>query len=159
MAEAFGVAAGVIAVVQVTKSILAICNESKNALRDALWELPRIKKEMEDLLSVLQPLEQLAKSAEPCNSAQLPNLSLLCGRDGLLEACLNEIKRLEEKLKSDSTKKSGLKRKALVQSLRKPSKEDETDIALETISRYKATLHLALTADQTYASVLSKILH
>jgi hypothetical protein len=80
---------------------------------------------------------------------------LLCDRDDLLKACLNEIKRLKKKLKFDWTKKSDHKMKAFVQSLRTFFKEDDTIIALEIISRFKVTLHLTLIANHTYASVLA----
>ncbi len=155
MIEAFDVAAEVIVVVQITKSILVLCNDYKNSLRDASWELFRIRKEMNELLHVLESLKQLARNAESFNSAQLLILILLCDRDDLLKACLNEIKRLKKKLKFDWTKKSDHKMKAFVQSLRTFFKEDDTIIALEIISRFKVTLHLTLIANHTYASVLA----
>jgi hypothetical protein len=56
---------------------------------------------MNELLHVLESLKQLARNAESFNSAQLLILILLCDRDDLLKACLNEIKRLKKKLKFD----------------------------------------------------------
>lgn len=152
MAEAFGVAAGVIAVLQITSSVLSVCYDYNAAIRDAPWELPRIQQELEDLRNVLQRLEPLTRHAEISDPAQLQTLNLLCGP---LQTFLEVIKQLKEKLEPPEwTKKWGPKRKALVQSLRWPIKEVETKIILVMIGRFKETLQLAFHADQTYVSII-----
>ena len=156
MAEAFGIAAGVIAVLQITNSILSICDDYKAAVRGASWELPGIQKEMKDLLTVLQTLEPLAANVSPLDPARFQTLALLSGPEGLLEACRKEIERLEKRLKSpDWMKRFGPRRQALVQSLRWPLKEAETKKTLDTISRFREILQMALVVDQTYACVFA----
>lgn len=146
MAEALGVVGGIIAVLQITNSVLSVCYDYSAAARGAPWEVPRIQKEMEDLRTILQNLEPIAKKAESFNPAQLQIFA------GPLETCLKEVERLEKKLKSpDWTKNCGPKRTAIVQSLRWPLKEADTKKTLETISRIKVTLQLALEAHNTYA--------
>ena len=150
MAEALGIVGGVIAVLQITNSVLSVCYDYNAAVRGASWELPRVQKEMEDLRAILQTLEPIAKKAESSNPTQSQNLTLLCVPQGPLETCLKEINRLEEKLKSpDWMKNYGRKRTAVVQSLRWPLKEAETNKTLDTISRIKETLQLALVLDHT----------
>lgn len=157
MAEAFGVAAGVIAVIQITSSVLSVCYDYNAVIRDASWELPRIQKELEDLRNVLQKLEPLVRHAEISDPAQLQTLDLLRVP---LHTFLEDIKQLGEKLNPPEwMKKWGPKRKAHMQSLRWPLKEAETKKTLERISRFKETLQLAFHADQTYASTLFETLH
>ena len=150
MAEVLGVVSGVIACIQITQIVLSVCDNYNDARQDASWELPLVQKELEDLRTLLQMLEPVAQKAQSSNSGQLRGLALLCVPRGPLEICLNEIKRLEKKLKSpDWMKKLGPKRTAIVQSLRWPLKEADTRKTLKTISRIKETLQLALGADQT----------
>lgn len=150
MAEAFGIAAGVIAVLQITKSVLSVCNDYSATVRGA-GELSAIQKEMTDLLAVLQTLETLVVNVGTSDPARLQTLSLLSRPQGLLGACLEEIRRLEEKLKTpDWMKGFGPKRQAFAQSLRWPFKEAETKKQLAVIGRFRDILQLALDADQTY---------
>lgn len=147
MAEVFGVVGGVIACLQITEAVLSVCHDYKAAVQGASWEVPQIQKEMEHLCTVLHTLEPIVRKAEASDPEQL--LSLL---QGPLETCRKEIKRLEEKLVPPTwIKNAGRKRKAIVQSLRWPLKEAEAIKTLETISRIKATLQLALDAVHVYA--------
>lgn len=93
MAEALGLVSGIIAVLQITSSVLSVCYDYDAAVRDASWELPRIQKELEHLRTILQNLKPLAKKAESSNPAQLQNLAQLCLPNGSLQICSNEIKK------------------------------------------------------------------
>ena len=151
MAEVLGLTAGIIAVLQMTSSVISVYYDYGAAVKGAPWELSRVKAEMESLRSVLQSLEPLAKQAEltsPVAESRLPTLGLLIDP---LKDCLQEVERLDKKLKSPSSSDGfGPKRKALVQALRWPLKEVETNKVLENIGRFKETLDLALNADETY---------
>ena len=156
MAEGLGLAASIIAVLQITNSVISVCYDYSAAVQGTSWELPQVRAEMESLRDILQALESLAKQAEFTNSVagtRLPTLSLLMGPDSLLQNCFHEVERLEKRLKSPSWSDGfGPRRKALIQALRWPLKEAETKKALENISRFKSTLVLALSADSTYAT-------
>ena len=151
MAEVLGLTAIIIAVLQMTSSVITVCYDYSAAVKGAPWELSKIKAEMESLRSVLQTLEPLAKQAEltnPVAGSRLPTLGLFLGP---LKDCLQEVERLDKKLKTPSWSDGfGPKRKALVQVLRWPLKEAETKKVLENISRFKDTLALAINVDQTY---------
>jgi hypothetical protein len=163
MAEALGLAASIIAVLQITNSVVSVCYDYSAAVQGTSWELPRVRTEMESLRNVLQTLEPLAKQAEFASlvaGTRLPTLNLLCGPRGLLQNCFDEVKRLDERLKSPSWSDGfGPKRRAFIQALRWPLKEAETRKSLENIGRFKDTLVLAITADQTYASGFESAIH
>ena len=154
MAEGLALAASVIAVLQITNTVISVCYDYSAAAKDAAWELSQVTAEMESLRNVLQTLESLAKQAEfasPTAGTRLPTLALLRGPQGLLLHCLNEIKGLEKKLKTPSwTDRIGFgpKRKAFTQALRWPLNKAETKETLVNIGRFKNTFNLAITADE-----------
>ena len=149
MAEVLGLTASIIAVLQMTSSVISVCYDYQAAVKGAPWELSQIKMELESLRNILHELEPRAKQAELAESisgASTQALSLLCGP---LQQCLQVIKELETQLKTPSWSDGyGPKRKALIQALRWPLKESDTRKALENIGRFKATLSLAISADQ-----------
>ena len=154
MAEGLAVAASVIAVLQITNSVISICYDYSAAATGASWELPRLTSELEGLRSVLQRLEPLAKRVDFSQGvldAKLPAFVELCKPNGPLSLCSREIEKLEATLKTpDWSAGFGLKRKALVQALRWPLKSKDTEKALKQISRHRDALSFALTADLTY---------
>ena len=101
MAEGLGLAASIIAVLQITNSVISVCYDYSAAVQGTSWELPQVRAEMESLRDVLQALEPLAKQAEFTNSVagtRLPTLSLLLGPNNLLQNCFHEVERLEKNL-------------------------------------------------------------
>lgn len=152
MAEGLALAASVIAILGITNSVISVCYDYSAAYKDAPWELSQVRAEMESLRDVLQTLHPLAKQAEVASTTagtRMQTLTLLCGSRGLLQHCLDEVTRLDDRLKTPSWSDGfGPKRKALIQALRWPLNKSETTKALENIGRYKTTLALAITADQ-----------
>lgn len=153
MAEALGVAASVITVIQITGTVLSVCYDYKAAASGAPGQLSRLIGELESLRSVLQRLEPLAKQAEFAQGAsgtKLPAFGQLCKPDGPLDLCSREMESLEKVLKSPSwSDKFGPRRKALVQALRWPLKEKDAERSLSVICRLKEILSFALSADDT----------
>ena len=154
MAEGLAVAASVVAVLQITNSVISICYDYSAAVTGTSWELPRLTSELEGLRSVLQSLEPIAKQADfsrAVHNAKKPTFIELCKPNGPLLLCCREIESLEAVLKTpDWAAGFGPKRKALVQALRWPLKAKDTKKALKQISRFRQVLSFALTADQTY---------
>ena len=153
--EPLSVTASVIAVLQAANAVISVCYNYSAAVKDSPWELSRVTEEVKSLRNVLEALVQLAKQAEtadPMAETKLPTLKLLCESDakpGPLENCLEELRWLEKKLSSPKwAGADGSKRRAFVQAMSWPLKEGETTKTLERISRFKATLALALTVDQ-----------
>lgn len=152
MAEAVALTASIIAILQITSSVISVCYDYTAALQGKSWELSQVKNEMESLQAVLRTLESLARQAQFATLAsvtKLSELALVCKPGGLLEHCRHEIERLDKRLKSPSWSDGfGPRRKAFIQALRWPLKEAETRKALENISRFKTTLNLAIDADE-----------
>ncbi|KAA6409051.1 MAG: vegetative incompatibility het-e-1 [Lasallia pustulata] len=152
MAEGVGLAASIVAILQITNSVISVCHGYGAAAKDAPWELSKVNAEMESLRNVLQTLQLLAEQAgfaSPSAGTRLPTFALLCGPRGLLNCCLEEVRRLDERLKAPSWSDGfGPKRKAFIQALRWPLNKAKTTKALDDISRYRSILNLAITADQ-----------
>ncbi|SLM37986.1 P-loop containing nucleoside triphosphate hydrolase [Lasallia pustulata] len=151
MAEGLALAASIVAILQITNSVISICHDYGAAAKDAPWA--KVNAEMKSLRNVLQTLQPLAEEAEfgsPSAGTRLPTLALLCGPQGLLNCCLEEVGRLDERLKNPSWSDSfGPKKKALIQALRWPLNKAETMKTVDDVSRYRNILNLAITADQT----------
>ena len=151
--EGLGLAASIVAVLQITNSVVSLCHDYSAAVQGASWELPQIRAEVENLRNVLQKLEPLAKQAEfadPSTGTRLPTLDMLRGPRGLLQKCLDELQSLEKRLRFPSwNNKFGPKKRAVIQALRWPLKEAETKQTLQNIGRFTETLSLAITMDQT----------
>ena len=154
MAEGIAVAASVIAVLQITNSVISICYDYSAAANGTSWELPRLTSELESLGRVLQRLESLAKLADlpqAVPDVKLPAFKELCKPKGPMPLCLSEIESLKAALATpDWSAGFGPKRKALVQALRWPLKAKDTEKAREQIRRFRELLSFSLTADQIY---------
>ena len=152
MAEGLALAASVIAVIQITNSAISVCYDYSSAVKGTSWEIPRLRSELESLRTVLQQLEPLAKQAEIAQTmpdTNLPAFAQLCTPGGPLQLCFQDIEKLEEVLKTPSWSDGfGPKRRAIVQVLRWPLKEKETEKALRDIRRFTDVLSFALNADQ-----------
>ena len=146
--------ASVVALLQITDSVISVCHDYSSDARGASWEVPSIRIGLEKLREVLQTLESLAEETESgsaSSGARLPTLKALCGRADLLQTCFDDVTRLDQRLKTPVwSNRFGPKRKALVQALRWPLKEAETKKTLQIIDRFTGILNLAIGADQTY---------
>ena len=149
--DPLGITASVITVLQATHAILSVCYDYSSAVGNSSWELRRVTKEVKSLRDVLETLEKLAEGAGPAAETQLPTLKRLCEpKEGHLAMCLVELKTLEKKLAPLScTEQAGSKRRAIIQALGWPLREGDTKKTLKNISRFRAILNLAITADQT----------
>ena len=149
MAEGLALAASVIAVLQVTGKVISICYDYSATVEDSTWELPQIKGGLESLRSVLQLLEPRVKQVDLAQAIPHSETSLLLLLREPLQKCLEMVERLEIKLKTPGwAERCGPRRKAMVQALRWPLKEGDAKKTLANIDRFKATFHLAITADQ-----------
>lgn len=153
--EPLSVTASIIAVLQAVNAVVSVCYDYSAAVKNAPWELSRVTEEVISLRNVLEALVDLAKkaeSADPAADTKLPTLKLLCefnSKPGPLDNCLEDLRGLRKKLSPPKwTGADGSKRRAFIQAVSWPLKEEETTKTLEKISRFKATLNLALTVDK-----------
>lgn len=158
--DPLSITASIIAVLQATNAVIAVCSDYSAVLKSAPWELSKVIDELKGLQAVLGNLVKLATSAvdaDPTTArSRLPTLELLCDSttsSGPLTRCLDEINQIKNKLSPPSwSGKDGSKRQAIIQALGWPLRETDTRRSLENIGGFKSTLALALTTDQ--ASVL-----
>ncbi|KAL8993437.1 MAG: hypothetical protein Q9169_006341 [Polycauliona sp. 2 TL-2023] len=154
MAEALGLTASIITVLQLTQSVLSVCYDYGAALKGSSWELTKVKDELEGFRTIVQHVEPLMRAADLSDpsipNGRLPTLKALCEPEGVLQSCRADLKSLEDKLKGSKwTDELGPRRKALLQSLKWPFQERDTRKFLERIARYKDILTAALEMDHT----------
>jgi hypothetical protein len=156
--DPLSISVSIITVLQATNSVISFCYNYHAAIKNSSWELPRVLELVKSLRHVLETLESRAsgvKSTDPDAVSRLQNLELLCrpktgNEGGLLAMCLEELDSLQKKLAPPGwAGPLGSKRMALTQALRWPLKESDTKKMLENIGRFRDTLALALTTDQT----------
>jgi hypothetical protein len=156
--DPLSVTASIIACLQAASSVISVCLDYRAALNQAPWGLTKAIEDVRDLRNILEALEDLACPADAQNSTvesdkrrQRASLQLLCSSDGPLQNCASELIRLEKKLcRPRWGGNLGRKRKALIQAVGWQVKDSDVKQSLETIGRYKATITLALTADEVY---------
>jgi hypothetical protein len=149
--DPLGFTASINAVLQAADAVISICSDYSAAIKNSSWELPRVTEEVKSLRNILEHLAKKVESVDLASKTQLPTLKLLCEPDGgQLAMCLVELKALEKKLAPPSWGgQVGSKRRAFIQAcLGWPMKKGDTRKTLESIERFKATLNLAITADQ-----------
>ncbi|MCJ1246834.1 hypothetical protein MMC30_004043 [Trapelia coarctata] len=151
--DPLSITASIIAVLQATNLVVSLIYDYRSAAKSSSWEYPQVISELQSLRNVLEKLTELASnniSTRGMSNSSLSMLTQLCdSNDGALGKCLSELDALKKKLAPPSwSGAEGSKRRALVQAFGWPLKRDETIKTLETIGRFKASLSLALSADQ-----------
>jgi len=159
--DPLSITASIIAVVQATNSVISFCFDFCSALKDRPWGLTKLLQETTALRNVLESLRNVAEPAETQAmleskaadaESRLPRLKLLCQPNGPLEACLQELVRLEDKLTTTAGHKWNIKMgkisKAVIQAMGWRMKKEDIEKTVQMLERFKATFTLALTADE-----------
>lgn len=141
MAEAIGLAASIIAVVQITGSLVCLGYNYLGGVRDGSNEPRKLVDELHSLAQVLLVLRDHARDDKLLQSTALQRLN---GQNGPLPRCALELKTLQRKLEP----KPGLR--GIVKYLLWPLKEKETLQYIDSIERYKSLFNLALTTDHLW---------
>jgi hypothetical protein len=128
-----------IAVVQITTSVISICYDYRSGVASASRDVVQIT---ESLNSLKEVLESLLRLIETTKAGELLTVELLARDGGTLQSCQAELERLRGKLEPEK----GWRK--LRNSLVWPLKEGEMRRALEALERWKSTMQLALSADQ-----------
>ncbi|RPB13084.1 hypothetical protein P167DRAFT_573828 [Morchella conica CCBAS932] len=138
MAEAIGLAASIIGVVQITGSLVSLGYNYLGGVRDVSNELRKLVDELHSLAQVLLVLRDHARDDILLQPTALQRLN---DQNGPLPRCALELKTLQGKLEP----KLGLR--GMVKYLLWPLKEKETLQYIDSIKRYKSLFNLALTTD------------
>ncbi|RBQ98250.1 hypothetical protein FVER53590_13571 [Fusarium verticillioides] len=151
MAEALGVVASAIAVIQISKEVINACKFYIEALRsDAPTSLRTILIEVSTLKSVLENLEFISR----CETFTTTLQNGLAASDGPIEGCRVAMVALEKLFPKQSlhNRQNASKRQkvqATFATLAWPLKQGQVQDLLQQISRHKEDIKLALTTEVT----------
>ncbi|KAI1055459.1 hypothetical protein LB506_011521 [Fusarium annulatum] len=151
MAEALGVVASAIAVIQISKEVISTCKFYIEALRsDAPTSLRILLIEVSTLKSVLENLEFISK----CETFTPAVQNRLTASDGPIEGCRAAMTALEKLLPKQSLRNGQntskrQKVQATFATLAWPLKQGQVQDLLQQISRHREGIQLALTTEVT----------
>lgn len=140
--EGLSSAASVIAVIQLTGSLVKICGGYIQEVKDARDEIFNLQRAIAGLQGTLEDLQKLLQSND---GKALPTSSRL-GRN--IADCLCDLRALEAKLDLGKGKK--IWRKLGLRALTWPLKRTEVEGITQNLERYKSSLLFSLQVDQTY---------
>lgn len=146
MVEAVGLAASIIAIVELTAKVGKLCYEYGNAVKDAPKDIRRLQNQLKGLGVTLVGAQKLIQG---------PNGSVLATSETLLESlddCGEELENLRARL--DDGKPSKTMRRLGMRSLKWPFQRKEVDTIITHLERYGSSIHSALQVDQTYVTLL-----
>jgi hypothetical protein len=134
--------ASVIAVIEITKEVIALCIEHEEGVRNASRDWKKLTTELEATLDLLQRMHTL--SVDGSNTQHFSTLqSLVHWRDGPYSEYKKDVTRLRDKLK----KNIPLNWKTTVKRLFWPLEEKDVRKIVEGMERKKALFILALSMD------------
>lgn len=135
-------AASVIAVIQLTGSLVELCRGYIQKVKGARDEILTLQRAITGLQGTLQDLQSLIQSKD---RKALPTSSRLVGN---ITDCLSDLRALETRL--GPGKKEKLMRKVGWRALKWPLKRTEVEEVIQNLERYKTSFLLSLQVDQRY---------
>ena len=148
MAEALGIAASILTVIDITNRVLSFCRNYAAAAKGAPWELSKLTTELKSLSRTLDSIKELHSSHGIDAEGPLAEAVIAYCREGGL--ITKELKGLEKKLGVPNWIEQGSRGAAFLQALKWPLKEKEVKKILDSIERWKSSLDLALTASHRF---------
>ncbi|KAL4958631.1 uncharacterized protein BDV14DRAFT_186338 [Aspergillus stella-maris] len=134
-------AASVIAVIQLTGSLVELCGGYIQQVKHARDEILTLQRAIVGLQGTLQDLQSLVQTN---NGNTLPTSSRLVGN---ITDCLSDLRGLETRL--DPGKRKKLMRKVGWRALKWPLKRTEVEEVIQNLERYKTSFLLSLQVDQS----------
>ena len=157
--ETLGVVGSVIAIVQISKTIISLCEFYIDEVDGASSDLQAILIELSALKGIAKSLQYLTQP-NVANSALLNQLAAVTGP---IEGCKKALKELEALFPSAAASMNNQRTKrrkldAAVAVLAWPLKKGKAKKLLQIIIQHKTTINLALTAEFVYASISCPLL-
>jgi arginyl-tRNA synthetase len=134
-------AASVIAVIDMSTKITALCFQYSIAVKNAKNDIERIEKKVGDIKRVLESIKELLDGPHKAR------LSTTHGLFKSLKQCLQELQELNEELEPGKTRKT--MSRFGVRALKWPFTSKQVDKIISSIGGYEQTFTLALQVDQT----------
>ncbi|KAL4961614.1 WD40-repeat-containing domain protein [Aspergillus stella-maris] len=139
--DGLSLAASVIAVIQLTGSLVKLCGGYIQEVRNAPEEILTLQRAITGLQNILKDLHN---NLQVNNANALPTSSRLPSD---INACLSDLQALEAKLDAEQGKT--LMRKMGLRALKWPLKRTEVEGLMQKLERYKSSFLLSLQVDQT----------
>jgi hypothetical protein len=140
--DALSSVASVIAVIQLTGSLVKLCGGYVQEVKDARDEIFTLQQAITGLQGTLQDLLKLLQSND---TTALSTSSRLASH---ITDCLSNLQALEAKIDPGKGKK--LMRKVGLRALKWPLKRAELEGVIQNLEKYKSSFILSLHVDQTY---------
>lgn len=141
MAE-IGLAASVIAVVDLSIKVASWCSKYYADVKNAQGDIQRLRREAQELKATLERVQALCDGP---NGVRLQESQSL--REGVKD-CNEQLAQLEKKLEPRTAKK--LMRRCGMRALRWPLKSKEVDGIIKTLGTCKDNISFSLQVDQGY---------
>ncbi|KAM0332410.1 hypothetical protein ACHAQA_002690 [Verticillium albo-atrum] len=140
--EGLGVAANIIAVVEISAKVATLCVQYSTAVASARADIARLQTQVSQLGAVLQAAKRLTEGPKG------QSLSVSQELTESLRECIAELQRLDEKL-APSTARKAMRRVGL-RALKWPFTSKETRDIVDNLERYEKAISLGLQIDQTF---------
>jgi len=138
--DGLSILASLIAVAQVSGSIVSLCYEYRNGLQTASKDMNRLVTEVKSLRDVLENLIGLVDQDQSTHKL-LEAVEKLTQKNGIVDDCKVMLEDLEMRLRPAK----GWQK--LSQKLMWPIKEQDVMKSVASIERFKATISLAISKD------------
>jgi hypothetical protein len=135
-------AASVIAVIQLTGSLVKLCGGYIQEVKDAREKIFTLQQAISGLQGTIQDLQKFLQS----NDGKALRTSSQLDRD--IADCISDLRALEARLDPGKGKK--LMSKMGLRALKWPLKRTQVEGVIQNIERYKSSFLLSLQVDQTY---------
>lgn len=146
MAEAFGVAASALAVVELSAKIVKICAQYTTVVAKAREDIERLKKEVDSLGDLAESVQHLlGKSSQP-------KVTTIARLQPILRESQTRLKAVEAKL--DPGRRKTAMSKFGFRAIIWPFKSQDIDKAVADLSRLAQAISLAMQVDQTQVYIL-----
>ena len=144
MAEPLSLVASLIAVVQISGSVISCCYEYRKGVKDAPKDLLRVINEVAGLRNVVESLVRLIDDEKVASHKYLSTLADIASANNALGLCHHDLESLRVKLEPPANEW-----KALGKRLTWPLQEKEATKILASVDRAKSLLETALMIDNT----------
>ncbi|QKX60488.1 uncharacterized protein TRUGW13939_07633 [Talaromyces rugulosus] len=134
-------AASVIAVIQLTGSLVKLCGSYIHEVKNARDEILTLQRAIAGFQGTLQNLQKVLQS----NDKRALSISSQLASD--ITDCLSDLRALDATLDPGKGKK--LMRKVGIRALKWPMQREEVEGAIQNLERYKSSFLLSLQVDQT----------
>ncbi|KAF5673917.1 kinesin light chain 3 [Fusarium heterosporum] len=139
--EGIGVAANIIAVVDISLKVMTLCLQYSKEVSSARVDIERLHNQVGHLATTMRATQHLVEGDKGAS------LSTSQGLFGSFRSCISDLEQLEKKLDPNSVR--SVMRRYGIRAIKWPFKSKEVDQLLANLDRHEKTILLGLQVDQT----------